>query len=55
MLCCIDQIAGANCNGFYAAARGLVETLCSIVWASEVSERLCLHLSVPSGSISGEC
>jgi hypothetical protein len=25
---------------FYAAARGLVEILCSIVWAREVSERL---------------
>jgi hypothetical protein len=40
MLCCIEQIAGGNWNGFYAAARGLAETLGSIVWASESPERL---------------
>jgi hypothetical protein len=40
MLCCIDQLAGGNWNGFYAAARGLVETLCSVVWAREAPERL---------------
>ena len=40
MLCCIEQIVGGNWNGFYAAARGLAETLGSIVWASENSERL---------------
>lgn len=40
MLCCIDQIAGGNWNGFYASARGLAETLCSIAWASEAPDRL---------------
>lgn len=40
MLCCIEQIAGGNWNGFYACARGLTETLCSIVWASDIPERL---------------
>jgi len=40
MLCCIDQIADGNWNGFYAAARGLVETLFSIVWVSAIPERL---------------
>jgi hypothetical protein len=40
MLCCIDQIAGGNWNGFYAAARGLVETLCSVAWVNECSDRL---------------
>ncbi len=40
MLCCIEQIAGGNWNGFYAAARGLAETLGSIAWASENPERL---------------
>jgi hypothetical protein len=40
MLCCIEQIASGNWNGFYAAARGLVETLGSIVWVSENPERL---------------
>lgn len=40
MLCCIDQLAGGNRNGFYAAARGLVETLCCVVWVGETPERL---------------
>jgi hypothetical protein len=40
MLCCIEQIAGGNWNGFYAAARGLAETLGSVAWASESPERL---------------
>jgi hypothetical protein len=40
MLCCIEQIAGGNWNGFYAAARGLAETLGSIAWVSESPERL---------------
>jgi hypothetical protein len=40
ILCCIEQIAGGNWNGFYVAARGLAETLASIVWASENPERL---------------
>jgi hypothetical protein len=40
MLCCIEQIANGNWNGFYAGARGLAETLASIVWASENPERL---------------
>jgi hypothetical protein len=40
MLCCIEQIAGGKANGFYAAARGLAETLGSIAWASESPERL---------------
>ena len=40
MLCCIEQIASGNWNGFYAAARGLAETLGSIVWASESPDRL---------------
>ena len=39
-LCCIDQIASGNWNGFYVAARGLVETLCSVVWASQATQRL---------------
>lgn len=39
-LCCIDQIASENWNGFYVAARGLVETLCSVVWASQATQRL---------------
>lgn len=40
MLCSIEQIAGGNWNGFYAAARGLAETLSSVAWASESPERL---------------
>jgi hypothetical protein len=40
MLCCIGQIAGGNWNGFYAGTRGLTEPLCSIVWASDIPERL---------------
>ena len=40
MLCCTEQIAGGNWNGFYAAARGLAETLGSIAWASESPDRL---------------
>jgi hypothetical protein len=40
MLCSIEQIAGGNWNGFYAAARGLAETLASIAWVSERPERL---------------
>ena len=40
MLCCIEQIAAGNWNGFYAAARGLAETLGSVAWASESPERL---------------
>jgi hypothetical protein len=40
MLCCIDQLAGGNWNGFYAAARGLVETLCAVVWVRQAPERL---------------
>jgi hypothetical protein len=40
MICSIEQIASGNWNGFYAAARGLAETLGSIVWASENPERL---------------
>lgn len=40
MLCCIEQIAGGNWNGFYAGTRGLAETLGSILWASENPERL---------------
>lgn len=41
MLCSINQVEAKNLNGFYVAARGLVETLCSIVWANEKPERLC--------------
>jgi hypothetical protein len=41
MLCSISQVETKNLNGFYVAARGLVETLCSIVWVSEKPERLC--------------
>jgi len=40
MLCCVEQIAAGNWNGFYAAARGLAETLGSVAWASESPERL---------------
>ncbi len=40
MLCCIDQVVAKNMNGFYIAARGLVETLCSIIWVNENPERL---------------
>jgi hypothetical protein len=40
MLCCLEQIAAGNWNGFYAAARGLAETLGSVAWASESPERL---------------
>ena len=40
MLCCTEQIAGGNWNGFYAAARGLAETLGSIAWACESPDRL---------------
>lgn len=40
MLCCMEQIAGGNWNGFYAAARGLAETLGSVAWASDSPERL---------------
>ena len=40
MLCCIEQLASGNWNGFYAAARGLIETLGSIVWASKGPDRL---------------
>jgi hypothetical protein len=41
MLSAIDQIAGRNLNGFYVSARALVETLCSIIWASEKPSRFC--------------
>ena len=40
MLCCVEQIAAGNWNGFYAAARGLAETLGSVAWAGESPERL---------------
>jgi hypothetical protein len=40
MLCCVEQIAAGNWNGFYAAARGLAETLSSVAWAGESPERL---------------
>jgi len=40
MLCCIDQLARGNWNGFYAAALGLVETLCAVVWVNEKTDRL---------------
>jgi hypothetical protein len=40
-LCSVEQIARKNLNGFYAAARGLVETVCSIAWVNEKPERLC--------------
>lgn len=40
MLCCIDELTGGNWNGFYAAARGLIETLCSIIWVNENHDRL---------------
>jgi hypothetical protein len=40
MLCCVEQIARGNWNGFYAAARGLAETLGSVAWACENPERL---------------
>lgn len=41
MLCSIDQISTRNLNGFYAGARGLVETLSALVWVNEKPERLC--------------
>jgi len=40
MLCSIEQIASGNWNGFYAAARGLAETLGSIAWVSQSPDRL---------------
>jgi hypothetical protein len=40
MLCCVDQLSGGNWNGFYVAARGLIETLCSIIWVNENHIRL---------------
>jgi hypothetical protein len=40
MLCCVEQIAAGNWNGFYAAARGLAETLGSVTWVGESPERL---------------
>jgi len=41
LLCSIKQVGDRNLNGFYVAARGLVETLCSVVWVNEKPERLC--------------
>jgi hypothetical protein len=35
MLCAVDQLAVRNLNGFHVAARGMAETVCSIVWISE--------------------
>jgi hypothetical protein len=40
MLCAIGQLAGGNWNGFYAAARGLAETLCAVAWVNEHQDRL---------------
>jgi hypothetical protein len=40
LLCCVDQLAAKNWNGFYACGRGLAETLCALVWANENPERL---------------
>jgi len=40
MLCALDQLSGRNWNGFYAAARGLVETLGSIAWDLDNPSRL---------------
>jgi hypothetical protein len=40
MLCAIGQLATGNWNGFYAAARGLAETLCAVAWVNENQDRL---------------
>lgn len=39
-LCSVEQIGRKNLNGFYATARGLVETVCSVAWVNEKPERL---------------
>jgi hypothetical protein len=40
MICGVEQIASSNWNGFYAAARGLVETLFSLSWVNKKPMRL---------------
>jgi hypothetical protein len=40
MICGVEQIASGNWNGFYAAARALLETLFSICWVAEEPKRL---------------
>jgi len=40
MICSIDQIANKNFNGFYAAVRALMESLCAVVWALDNTDRL---------------
>jgi hypothetical protein len=39
-VCSVEQIASGNWNGFYAAARALLETLFSICWVNEEPNRL---------------
>jgi hypothetical protein len=39
-LCCIEMLAEGNWNGFYAGARGLLETICAASWALQNIERL---------------
>lgn len=51
MICSINQVSDGNWNGYYTSTRGLIETLCSLVWLNDNPARLPNLVQMESANI----